>query len=120
MDQLTRELSAALIYRHRDQKGRSGAVFRLSASFIGFAGHFPGKPILPAVAQIQMACLVAAPNPQAARPAQVLNAKFTSPVGPDQPVTVRCEPDPKGKGRIKATLDVEGRVVASVSLVLQD
>lgn len=89
------------------------AFFRLPSSFVGFAGHFPGRPILPAVAQIQMACvLLAAGKGDGAPfsgPRRVDSAKFTRPVVPDEPVLVKVA---AASGRWKAVLSVNGEKTA--------
>ncbi len=62
--------------------------FFLSASFIGFEGHFPSKPVLPAIMQILMAQMTASEaTGQNIGLQEVTQAKFTSPIGPDNTIT---------------------------------
>jgi len=68
--------------------------FLLSPGFVGFTGHFPGNPVLPAIAQIMMGRIVAedalAGIPQPLRLAGVRRAKFTAPVKPGEILAVEC------------------------------
>lgn len=61
--------------------------FRFEEGFTGFAGHFPGNPVLPAFVQICMSRLLWA----ACSKGQfvVKSAKFMQPIGPDEEITVR-------------------------------
>lgn len=60
-------------------------------SFAGFAGHFPGFPILPAVVQIRAAvALVAEVKGLGQRLVAVQDAKFLNTVHPGQELTVSC------------------------------
>lgn len=61
------------------------------ANFIGFSGHFPAYPILPAFVQILNALELA--EEQIGEPvelAAVRNAKFLLEVQPDQEISVQC------------------------------
>lgn len=60
-------------------------------SFAGFAGHFPGYPILPAVVEIlAVVRLVGEGSGRRQRLVAVEDAKFLHPVGPEQELLVRC------------------------------
>jgi 3-hydroxyacyl-[acyl-carrier-protein] dehydratase len=77
-------------------------------SFIGFAGHFPGYPVLPAYVQVLTALTVI--EEWKGRPfqlASVERAKFHIELRPDQEITVQCrEFEAKGKTVIEANLTV--------------
>jgi 3-hydroxyacyl-[acyl-carrier-protein] dehydratase len=65
--------------------------FCFAPDFIGFKGHFPGNPLLPAVVQLQLGVLLAAQL--AGRPlvpASLTRAKFTHPVKPGDILEVYC------------------------------
>lgn len=69
------------------------AIYRVSADFPAFKGHFPGHPLLPAVAQISLCvdaleCLKNEPLELA----QVLRAKFINPILPQTDVRVNIQP----------------------------
>ncbi len=120
MDRITAELAAAMTGLERDGDGWR-AAFRLPPAFVGFAGHFPGRPITPAVAQIQMGCLVLAagtglsPCPQ---PGRVDAAKFTRPLGPEEALTVRVLP--AGTKRWKAFVLAGNERAAEFTLSFED
>ncbi|MCP4669122.1 MAG: 3-hydroxyacyl-ACP dehydratase [Deltaproteobacteria bacterium] len=61
-----------------------------SPDFIGFSGHFPGYPILPAFVQIMMACSLAEElQGRALELATIEKAKFLLEIGPDQEIVVQ-------------------------------
>lgn len=65
--------------------------FELPDDFIGFSGHFPGNPLLPAFVQTLMGRLVLQQwqgGPR--RIVEVDRAKFKAPVGPGM-LEVRCK-----------------------------
>lgn len=67
-----------------------------------FAGHFPGRPIVPGVLLLDAAvhALAEALGPEAAR-CQVSAAKFLSPVGPDETVTLSLDTTAAGAVRFE-------------------
>jgi 3-hydroxymyristoyl/3-hydroxydecanoyl-(acyl carrier protein) dehydratase len=80
-----------------------------------FAGHFPGRPIVPGVVLLDRAILFAEQwlgRPVAAW--QVGNAKFLSPVGPGENLTYALQAKPSGA--IVFTVSAADRDVASGSL----
>ena len=80
-----------------------------------FAGHFPGRPIVPGVVLLDRAILLA--EQLLGQPVahwQVGNAKFFSPVGPGEILSFALEP--KASGSIAFTIRAADRAVASGSL----
>jgi 3-hydroxymyristoyl/3-hydroxydecanoyl-(acyl carrier protein) dehydratase len=80
-----------------------------------FAGHFPGKPIVPGVMLLDRAILFA--EQMLGQPClnwQVGNAKFFSPVGPAETLVFALEA--KASGSIAFTVRAADREVASGSL----
>lgn len=80
-----------------------------------FAGHFPGRPIVPGVVLLDQAILFAEQwlgQPGCAW--QVGNAKFLSPVGPGE--TLRFALQRKTSGSVSFTVQATERTVASGSL----
>jgi len=66
-------------------------VFRFSEAFLGFEGHFPGRPVLPAIVQLLIAqCVAEAVEKKSMQLLAVPKAKFLSVLGPDQEIVVRC------------------------------
>lgn len=89
--------------------------------FVGFAGHFPGYPILPAILQLLLAQLLAeqlSNQPLVLR--SLSRAKFTRQIRPQEEVevSVACQPTEAGVLRCAATLEVAGERAASFTLEL--
>jgi 3-hydroxyacyl-[acyl-carrier-protein] dehydratase len=88
--------------------------------FIGFAGHFPAYPILPAVLQILLAELLA--EQVQGEPLQFLSverAKFTQPLRPGDRIEVRVSClDQQGQLHCNSELFLDNQRAASFTLVL--
>ncbi len=82
-----------------------------------FAGHFPGRPIVPGVVLLDQALLFAAQmRGEAGRGGwQVAQAKFFVPVGPGQTLRFALQTTPRGALTVSVTC--EGVEVATASLV---
>jgi 3-hydroxyacyl-[acyl-carrier-protein] dehydratase len=96
--------------------------YRFAPGFIGFSGHFPGDPILPAIVQVcAVVSLAEEESGKALRLAAVRSAKFLSPIRPDEDVWIRyrrrVEP---GMHICDATLSVAGKTVAVFQLELAE
>lgn len=80
-----------------------------------FAGHFPGRPIVPGVLLLDAAihAIVQARDGTAGGSAscQVSSAKFLSPVTPDEPLTLSWRDS--GKGQIRFDIAGSSRPVAT-------
>lgn len=96
--------------------------YRFSPGFIGFSGHFPGNPILPAIVQIRaVVSLAEEERGKALRLSAVRSAKFLAPVRPDEDVWVRYRRSgPSGRDICDATLSVAGKTVAAFRLELAE
>ncbi|HWS15009.1 MAG TPA: hypothetical protein VN450_02345 [Candidatus Methylomirabilis sp.] len=96
--------------------------YRFSADFIGFSGHFPGDPILPAIAQLRT--VVSLAEEHSGRPlrlAAVELAKFLSPIHPCEEIQVRYRRrTDAGRSLYDATLSVNGTTAAAFLLHLDD
>jgi 3-hydroxyacyl-[acyl-carrier-protein] dehydratase len=84
-------------------------------SFIGFAGHFPDYPVLPAYVQVLTALTVI--EEWKGRPfqlASVEKAKFHIELRPDQEITVQCrEYEAKGKKAVEVNLTIPEGLAAT-------
>lgn len=96
--------------------------YRFSADFIGFSGHFPGDPILPAIAQLRtVVSLAEAHSGRPLRLAAVEFAKFLAPIHPREEVRVRyTRTTDAGRSLYDATLSVNGKTAAAFLLHLAD
>jgi 3-hydroxyacyl-[acyl-carrier-protein] dehydratase len=84
----------------------------IAADHPAYAGHFPGRPILPGVVLLDEALLaLAALQGRAAATAQIKSAKFLSPVQPGE--SLRLDYSSTAAGVFRFELKAEERVVAS-------
>lgn len=74
-----------------------------------FAGHFPGRPIVPGVVLLDY--LLA----EIGSPCDIASAKFLSPVGPGE--TVEFSWQEPGSGSVRFDITSAGRMVATGSLI---
>ena len=94
--------------------------FCFADSFIGFAGHFPDYPILPAILQTLMAHMLAEQiMGQSLQFLSLERAKFTRQLRPQEQIDVslKCR-DKEGQMRCTALLEVAGESAAKFTLVL--
>lgn len=94
---------------------------RFPETFPGFAGHFPGNPVLPAVVQVLMAQdLLERHLGGPCRAVALDNAKFRQQLGPHQEVSVALRPHPrKGSGFYEVQVSGVDGVAASFTLVVR-
>lgn len=93
-----------------------------SPDFIGFSGHFPGYPILPAFIQVLMVVSLAEElKGHDLRFSSLEKAKFQNKIFPGQEIEVRFrERLIKGKMALEATLTVVDGQAASFQLIFDD
>lgn len=96
--------------------------YRFAPGFIGFSGHFPGNPILPAIVQVcAVVSLAEEGGGKALRLAAVRSAKFLSPIRPGEEVSIRCRRRvDSGEDICDATLSVAGKTSAAFQLRLAE
>lgn len=106
------------IEREGDAAVRQRYVF--GNDFAGFSGHFPGRPILPAVVQIMAAnLLVDAATGLRRLPAAIGRAKFVNPIVPGALVEIACRRLPGDTAEVWETrVASDGLAAASFSLTL--
>lgn len=91
------------------------------SDFPGFSGHFPGRPILPAVLQIMVAnLLVEAATGQHLQPVAIQRAKFVNPIVPGAIVEIFCRRLPGAASDAwEARIDSDRKAAASFILTLR-
>lgn len=73
--------------------------FIFGKDFIGFAGHFPGEPVVPGVCFVQAAlCLIERGRGRSARLTEIVNAKFYAPALPEEHLAIHCVSEKKQDG----------------------
>jgi 3-hydroxymyristoyl/3-hydroxydecanoyl-(acyl carrier protein) dehydratase len=109
---MRRSIAAARIHGPR-REGEGAAVFefRFGADDPTFAGHFPGRPLLPGAFQLEMARAAAEWTldcPLAVR--EVCRAKFRRPILPDEIVRLELKwSEARGVIQARAALSVDGQ-----------
>lgn len=87
-------------------------------SFIGFSGHFPGYPVLPAFVQVMAAMAVV--EELKGRPCELSSmerAKFRIEVRPDQLISVECrEYGPQDEPAFEVNITTAEGVAASFTM----
>jgi 3-hydroxyacyl-[acyl-carrier-protein] dehydratase len=96
--------------------------YRFAPGFVGFSGHFPGNPILPAIVQVcAVVSLAEEEDGKTLRLAAVRYAKFLSPIRPDEEVSISYRRRVDSVEDIRdATLSVAGTTSAVFQLRLTD
>jgi 3-hydroxymyristoyl/3-hydroxydecanoyl-(acyl carrier protein) dehydratase len=120
---MTMQNSIAAARRGEPQKNADGInvfEFRFRAGDPVFAGHFPNRPLLPGVFQLEMT-RVAAENilncPLAVR--EISKAKFQRPILPDETVRLELKLSETEKTiRARASFSVQGQSAGETILLL--
>ena len=99
MNKIKREIiSSAISGIEESQPDTIKQRYRFSPQFIGFSGHFPGNPILPAFVQILMALTLTEKFKGCPlKMVSIEKAKFRIPIRPDQEIEVACRQRTAGK-----------------------
>jgi 3-hydroxyacyl-[acyl-carrier-protein] dehydratase len=84
-------VSSAIGKKAEDETNVVTRRYRFKPNFIGFQGHFPGYPILPAFVQILTAITIIEEHKKCRLElATVEKAKFHLPLHPDREIEVKC------------------------------
>jgi 3-hydroxyacyl-[acyl-carrier-protein] dehydratase len=115
MNQLRKEISEAA-QGEIEMVAPDKAIRRycFPSHFVGFSGHFPEYPVLPAFVQVLSALMVIEEwKGTPPRLFTIERAKFHIEVKPDQEMTVECTKyEARGTPAIEAKLSVAGRLAA--------
>lgn len=97
--------------------GEFSAAFLFPPEFCGFAGHFPGNPVLPGIAQIMAVLHACGADPSALL--AVTSCKFLHPVGPNEVVVANGKTTETAKGvAVSATVQIGDTLCATMKLLL--
>ena len=84
--------------------GRMSARFLFPPGFIGFRGHFPGRPVLAAVCQVEaVAAMLEHWKQRPVKIERILFAKFLLPVSAGEEVVFECRERVEADGRSVVT-----------------
>jgi 3-hydroxyacyl-[acyl-carrier-protein] dehydratase len=123
MDRLrTAIISSAKGPLRETKEGAFARTFCFAPDFIGFAGHFPGYPVLPAFLQILTAvATVEESRDHAIKVTSVVKAKFHVEVRPGRDVELAYrERSIGGEEGFEATLTVEEGIAASLLVTFRE
>lgn len=99
--------------------GEIGFAFRFSANDPTFAGHFPTRPLLPGIFQIEIARFaaeLAARQPLALH--EIIKAKFLRPIIPEETVRVELKLAEKADMmQVRASFSVTGQAAGETILL---
>ncbi len=118
--QMRSEIAAAVLAPVQITEMAAKQQFCFGSDFVGFSGHFPEFPILPAILQVLLAQMVAEKIVSApVRLASLTRAKFRQQIKPDDQidVQVKCK-DKNGRFHCASELLVAGTIAATFTLVL--
>ena len=95
---------------------QSETTFVVPPDHPAFAGHFPGAPIVPGVLLLDAAVHAIQQRHASAQTCEISTAKFLSPVGPGETLTISCRP---GAGGTHFEIHSGARKVATGTLTLR-
>lgn len=101
------------------QDNTLSANFIFSADFLGFKGHFPGKPVLPGVCEIQAALLMLEEfKKKNVLLKEIAQIKFFSPVACDEKIVFKLEEKLELNGEVSVKVMVASgeKKVADINL----
>ena len=101
-------------------EGKLAAFFEVSPNLPPFEGHFPGRPILPAVAIIDISLMLLAETGIEVSHAklQLKRSKFAAIVTPNQKVLIQAESEDKISWRITWSDQSTSSKLAQIHLLL--
>jgi 3-hydroxyacyl-[acyl-carrier-protein] dehydratase len=104
------------------EKGVFARTYSFAPDFMGFSGHFPGHPVLPAFLQILTVVATAeSARDRAIKVTSVIKAKFRIEILPNSDVEVKCRERFIGeKPGLEATLTVKEGIAASILLTFTE
>jgi 3-hydroxyacyl-[acyl-carrier-protein] dehydratase len=93
-------------------------LFCFDRDFIGFSGHFPGYPILPAVLQLLLAQLcIEEQKGCKISITSIEKAKFLSEIRPDETISIQCaDADTGDSQRMKVKIMSKDKVLSIFNL----
>lgn len=119
MSPLARQIRECMSDLGSTEDGLLTARFVFPETFLGFQGHFRGRPVLPAVCEIQGAvAMLEEWEKRGVVLREIIVAKFASPVTCDEEILYACSVTMEGRHAavVKTTITRHGRSVARFKL----
>ena len=119
MSRLARQVRECMSDLGQADDGTLRARFSFPADFLGFQGHFPGEPVLPAVCEIQGAlAMLEEWKSRRVELSEIMLAKFSAPVTCDEELVYACyvTGEDRDGAVIKVTVSRDGSSVARFRL----
>ena len=95
------------------------AHFCFSPEFIGFNGHFPGRPVLPGVCKIQaILCMLTETTHKTPQLKEIVSAKFFTPITCNEEIicTVRRVLEGSEEMRVSALITNRDKKIAEIQI----
>lgn len=118
MSKLRKEIKLYML-KLRDDGSVLTAHFCFAPEFIGFKGHFPGKPVLPGVCKIQaVLCMLEAATKKVPKLKEIVSAKFFAPVTCNEEIVfaVRKAPGDNEDSRVSALVTHGDKKISEIQL----
>lgn len=119
MSRIARQIGECMSDLGQADDGNLIASFVFPAEFLGFQGHFPARPVLPAVCEIQAAlAMLEAWEKRRVELREIILAKFSAPVTCDEELMYSCSVTSEDRhgAVVRATVSKGGGAVARFRL----
>ena len=119
MNILAKEIKQCMSDLSKTDDGKLTAHFVFPEDFIGFQGHFPDRPVLPAVCEIQAVVVtLQARHEKRVRLKEIVLAKFFSPVSSGEELVLECQEQMKNskEAMVRALITSSDRKIAKLQL----
>lgn len=120
MGDLYAAVATCAVTTEKNELGGLHGEFTFPESFIGFAGHFPGMPVLPGIVQIMAVLHTCASCGLPVRMTGIKSCKFVHPVFPEQTMSVTATLSDGVQGKTLQALTRVGEAVCAEMVILAD
>ena len=119
MSKLMRSIRECMSDLKSEKENILSASFIFPADFLGFKGHFPGRPIFPGVCKIQAILLMLEESKKKnVLLKEIIQAKFFFPVSCNEKITFNLEEklEPNGEVSVRSIVTGKDKKIAEVNL----
>lgn len=119
MNMLVQEIKQCMSHLTETGEGKVTARFLFPEDFIGFQGHFSGRPILPGFCKIQAVVVILETwHKKKVRLKEIVLAKFFSPVSCREELVFECREQMENSKEVmvKALITSTGKKIAKLQL----